>query len=457
MQERRLIDGPRHAAFLPDLRRRFLEWARCTFGSAALLSPAFVLARVLVWRLCVVAWSLPATASRPGGAGPVDYASQVKPILTPALRVLSRARPSRGRAAAGHGRGGLSRGQERAGRVAGQGRGEPADRGRARRRRRPIACRSIGRRWPQAEIKLLEAWIDQGAKAMPGEQPGVPPEQVALGVRPARRSRPSRRSHRRAGRATRSTASSWPRLEARRPVAVAGSRSAHLDPPAQPRPDRLAAVARGGRRLPGRPARPALSSAPSIGCWPRPISASGGRASGSTRPAMPTPTATTSMPPARSGSIATGSSPPSTPTCRSTSSRSTRSPATFAPGDDFGPRIATGFHRNTLINQEGGIDVEQFRVESIVDRVNTTGHGLPRADGRLCQCHDHKYDPISQREYYQLFAFFNNVDEPDLEIATPAELGPATGGPRRDRRAPPGTWPRSIPTSMSASSAGKRR
>ena len=58
-------------------------------------------------------------------------------------------------------------------------------------------------------------------------------------------------------------------------------------------------------------------------------------------------------------------------------------------------KIATGFHRNTPINQEGGIDVEQFRVESVVDRVEHDRHRLPRPDDRLRQCHDHKYDPIS--------------------------------------------------------------
>ena len=137
---------------------------------------------------------------------------------------------------------------------------------------------------------------------------------------------------------------------------------------------------------------------------------------------MPIPTATTSTLRARSGSTATGSSPPSTPTCRSTSSRSTRSPATSGPEVRSAQRIATGFHRNTQINQEGGIDVEQFRVESVVDRVNTTGTVFLGLTIGCAQCHDHKYDPISQREYYQLFAFFNNVDEPELEIAAPADL-----------------------------------
>ena len=92
------------------------------------------------------------------------------------------------------------------------------------------------------------------------------------------------------------------------------------------------------------------------------------------------------------------------------------------PTKSLSSRIATGFHRNTQINQEGGIDVEQFRIESVIDRVNTTGTVFLGLTIGCAQCHDHKYDPISQRDYYQLFAFFNNVDEPELDIATPAEL-----------------------------------
>lgn len=84
-------------------------------------------------------------------------------------------------------------------------------------------------------------------------------------------------------------------------------------------------------------------------------------------------------------------------------------------------RIATGFHRNTQINQEGGIDVEQFRVEAIVDRVSTTGTTFLGLTVGCCQCHDHKFDPLAQREFYQFFAFFNNVDEPTLELATPEQ------------------------------------
>jgi mono/diheme cytochrome c family protein len=83
--------------------------------------------------------------------------------------------------------------------------------------------------------------------------------------------------------------------------------------------------------------------------------------------------------------------------------------------------VATGFHRNTMINQEGGIDPEQFRIESVIDRVNTTGGVWLGLTVGCCQCHDHKFDPMTQREYYQLFAFFNNCDEPTLEILSPAD------------------------------------
>ncbi len=77
--------------------------------------------------------------------------------------------------------------------------------------------------------------------------------------------------------------------------------------------------------------------------------------------------------------------------------------------------IATGFHRNTPSNQEGGIDVEQYRVEAVADRVATTGAAFLGLTVGCARCHDHKYDPISQREFYQMFAFWNGVDEMDKE------------------------------------------
>ncbi len=77
--------------------------------------------------------------------------------------------------------------------------------------------------------------------------------------------------------------------------------------------------------------------------------------------------------------------------------------------------IATGFHRNTPSNYEGGIDFEQYRVEAVADRVATTGSVFLGLTVACARCHDHKFDPISQREFYQLFAFLNNVDEVDKE------------------------------------------
>jgi hypothetical protein len=88
------------------------------------------------------------------------------------------------------------------------------------------------------------------------------------------------------------------------------------------------------------------------------------------------------------------------------------------PGATAGQRAATGFHRNTLTNREGGVDAEQFRVEQVVDRVNTTAKVFLGVTLACAQCHDHKYDPFSQRDYYQFFAFFNS----DVEVNVPAPL-----------------------------------
>ena len=74
-------------------------------------------------------------------------------------------------------------------------------------------------------------------------------------------------------------------------------------------------------------------------------------------------------------------------------------------------RLATAFHRQTLTNTEGGADQEQFRVEACFDRTETTGAVWLGLTVGCARCHTHKYDAISQREYYQLFAFYNNGDE----------------------------------------------
>jgi hypothetical protein len=73
--------------------------------------------------------------------------------------------------------------------------------------------------------------------------------------------------------------------------------------------------------------------------------------------------------------------------------------------------LATAFHRQTLTNREGGVDQEQYRVEAVFDRTETTGSVWLGLTVGCARCHSHKYDQISQHEYYQLFAFFNNADE----------------------------------------------
>src|SRR5262249_18570439 len=76
-------------------------------------------------------------------------------------------------------------------------------------------------------------------------------------------------------------------------------------------------------------------------------------------------------------------------------------------------RIATGFHRNTMLNEEGGIDPLEFRFHAMTDRVATTGTVWLGLTVGCAQCHTHKFDPLSQREYYGLMAFLNNADEPE--------------------------------------------
>ena len=98
-------------------------------------------------------------------------------------------------------------------------------------------------------------------------------------------------------------------------------------------------------------------------------------------------------------------------------------------------RVATGFNRNTLTNREGGMDLEMLRVEQIIDRTNTLGTVWLGLTTGCAVCHDHKFDPITQRDYYQLFAFFNRSVEENLEAPLAGELGPFLAGkPEYDRR-----------------------
>ena len=81
--------------------------------------------------------------------------------------------------------------------------------------------------------------------------------------------------------------------------------------------------------------------------------------------------------------------------------------------------IATAFHRNTLTNSEGGTNDEEFRNVAVVDRVNTTMAVWMGTTIACAQCHHHKYDPISQEEFFRCFAFFNNTDDADRDDESP--------------------------------------
>ncbi|SHI70026.1 PSD1 and planctomycete cytochrome C domain-containing protein [Pseudozobellia thermophila] len=78
--------------------------------------------------------------------------------------------------------------------------------------------------------------------------------------------------------------------------------------------------------------------------------------------------------------------------------------------------LATGFNRNHPITQEGGVIQEEYRVNYVLDRTNTLGKGILGLTLECARCHDHKYDAISQKDYFEMFAFFNQVDEKGLQM-----------------------------------------
>ena len=84
-------------------------------------------------------------------------------------------------------------------------------------------------------------------------------------------------------------------------------------------------------------------------------------------------------------------------------------------------KTATGFLRNTLRNTEAGVDLEEYRLKEIVDRVSTVGIGWLGLSVGCAECHSHKFDPISHREFYEMFAFFNDADDVDLAAPLPGE------------------------------------
>ncbi|MEO7653311.1 MAG: DUF1549 domain-containing protein, partial [Bryobacteraceae bacterium] len=84
-------------------------------------------------------------------------------------------------------------------------------------------------------------------------------------------------------------------------------------------------------------------------------------------------------------------------------------------------RVATGFLRNSMLNEEGGIDPEQFRTEAMFDRMEAIGKAILGITVQCAQCHNHKYDPLQQEEYYRMMAFINDSDEANIAVYTPGD------------------------------------
>ena len=114
------------------------------------------------------------------------------------------------------------------------------------------------------------------------------------------------------------------------------------------------------------------------------------------------------------------------------------------PGAGQDDIVATGFHRNSMLNEEAGIDPLEYRFHSMTDRVSTTGTTWLGLTLGCAQCHSHKYDPIEHSEYYKLMAFLDNADEPRHEIVNDAlreKKRQATERIAALEAALPGRWP----------------
>src|SRR5690606_36714896 len=87
--------------------------------------------------------------------------------------------------------------------------------------------------------------------------------------------------------------------------------------------------------------------------------------------------------------------------------------------------LATAFNRNHKITEEQGVIDEEYRVLYVLDRTNTFSKGILAITMECAQCHDHKYDPFSQQDYFELYAFFNNTPDKGLEITHSSQSKPA--------------------------------
>ncbi len=96
----------------------------------------------------------------------------------------------------------------------------------------------------------------------------------------------------------------------------------------------------------------------------------------------------------------------------------------LVPSPAIDNQVATGFLRNTLTNREAGVDRDEARFEQLVNRTNTVATAWLGLTMGCSQCHDHKYDPVSQRDYYRMLSFFERTEEAEINAPLPGELGP---------------------------------
>ena len=132
-------------------------------------------------------------------------------------------------------------------------------------------------------------------------------------------------------------------------------------------------------------------------------------------------------------------------TCRTTSSPWINWPATCLPNATISQKIATGFNRNHMINFEGGAIPEEYQNEYVVDRVEDDLRHVVGLTMGCARCHDHKYDPITQKEFYRFYAFFNTVSEKGLD-----------GQTRKRRTYPAAAFARSEGTARNADALDRR-
>ncbi len=120
------------------------------------------------------------------------------------------------------------------------------------------------------------------------------------------------------------------------------------------------------------------------------------------------------------------------------------------PNATLDQKIATGFHRNVMTTDEGGIDPEEYLTKYQVDRVSTTAQVWLGSTLGCAECHDHKYDPLTQKEFYQFYAFFNSIPEKGLDGTRVKNSGPVLRLPTADQGSRLLTFEDSIPAAEKA-------